>query len=302
MTNESRRCDSLFALSFTLFFLTMNSRNYAQLLFTAVRETLETMAFAEVVPFSIRVGDEEFNREDGLDDFILTDQPEEAGPATDGGDSWGTATPATPAPADDAWGTPAATNEENADFGKVEAWEEAAPREIPESDDEWGASGFMLPSGIDPWGEAAPQPGNEVAGLSMKADDINFQKLVDNQEQWCWSCMRVNSPDIHAIWFIVSQELAMELARNMYAGEELTLNSPLIRDLVAELTNVLGGRMMLLLENLGGKFTLTVPEIGFGMPEIPENQTLETVLCRVLVDGEYPVIASLSFNPGRENN
>jgi hypothetical protein len=296
----------------------MDTKNYAQLLFTAVRETLETMAFAEVVPFSVNIGGKEIGRDDGLDDFILADQksdlPTQNSVSSSGSDCWGTASPGGVASAseDDGWGTVGATDvsdggddgwgtapaESPKDFSQPDTWASTGKEELPNTD-EWGASGFLLPAevDIDPWGDAAIGSVNEVGGFSMKAKDVNFQELLDNEEQWCWSCMRVNSPDINAVWFVISQTLALELGHNMYAGEEeIAINSPLIRDLVAELTNVFGGKLMLLLEHLGGKFTLTVPEIGLGMPEIPENQTLETVLCRVLVDGEYPVIALLSFS------
>ncbi|MDR3110665.1 MAG: hypothetical protein LBU65_13435 [Planctomycetaceae bacterium] len=294
----------------------MDTKNYAQLLFTAVRETLETMAFAEVVPFSVSIGGKEIGRDDGLDDFILSDQksnlPAQGSTSSSGNDCWGTASPSSAIPAsadvgwgdvsaddsdgDDGWGTPVA--ESPKDFSQPDAWASNDKEYLPDAD-EWGASGFLLPAevDVDPWGDAVIGSGNEVEGFSVKAKDINFQELIDNEEQWCWSCMRVNSPDVNAVWFVIPQTLALELGHNMYAGEEeIAVNSPLIRDLVAELTNVFGGKLMLLLEHLGGKFTLTVPEIGFGMPEMPENQTLETVLCRVLVDGEYPVIALLSFN------
>jgi hypothetical protein len=40
--------------------ITMLPQKFGNLLFNAVRETLETMAFAEVIPCSIRIGDQEF--------------------------------------------------------------------------------------------------------------------------------------------------------------------------------------------------------------------------------------------------
>jgi hypothetical protein len=121
---------------------------------------------------------------------------------------------------------------------------------------------------------------------------VDFDSLIESGEL-CWARLKVNSPDIDSIWFIASSQLAMELARTMYAGEELTTESPVLRDMIAELTNVLGGRMMLLLEDILGKFTLQVPETGTGMPELPDST--ESVVCKVLVDGSYPVLASMSF-------
>ncbi len=282
----------------------MLPQNFGHLLFNAVRETLETMAFAEVIPCSIKVGDAEFTQAESAPDDFVVDQaaPEvaEATPGwgeTEGGvDSWGTAapevsvdnswgTPSEPVPAEDPWGTPSAAAPESDSWGE--------PPAAPEAAGAWGEQ-VSLP-GEDPWGDTAATAGR-IEGLEMKPKEINFDELVEDQEDWCWACMKVNSPDIHSIWFIVSRSLAMELARNMYAGEDFPVDSPLIRDLIAELTNVLGGRLMLLLEEMGGKFTLTVPEIGFGMPQIPESTSLETVLCKVVVDGEYPVIASICFN------
>ncbi len=290
----------------------MLAQNYGHLLYNAVRETLETMAFAEVIPCSIKVGDEEFTQADSaLDDFSVSEQPSAPTPvetgwgapdtnAEGGVDSWGTATPevklseeswGTPSsePEPDPWGTPSAAPTEPV----ADPWGEPSANLPPEDDKTWGEQ-ISAPA-EDPWGDVAVSE-KTVAGLEIKPKEINFDELVDNQGDWCWACMKVNSPDIHSIWFVVSKNLAMELARNMYAGEDLPMDSPLIRDIIAELTNVLGGRLMLLLEEMGGKFTLTVPEIGFGMPQIPESTSLETVLCKVVVDGEYPVIASICFN------
>lgn len=298
----------------------MLPKNYAQLLFNAVRETLETMAFAEVIPCSIRIGQEELRDAEALDDFVLnpeTFEPASVPTAAAPEDSWGTMTPETTADTDtaDPWGTPAVESAPPADdwgsatpsdeggdaWGTTDSWGEP-PKEIPESDDSWGESTTMVPPSADPWGDTAA--GNQAAlgAVSLPAREINFDEMMENQEDWIWSQMRVNSPEINTVLFVVSKELAMELARNMYAGEDLQLDSPIIRDLVAELTNVLGGRLMLLLENLGGKFTLTVPEIGIGFPKMPEGDLTESVLCRVLVDGEFPVIVSLTFNPGIKEN
>lgn len=292
----------------------MDHKSYGNLLFDAVRETLETMAFAEVVPCTFQIGDEEFTYSpqgtpDGeslppLDHStsqlnFQTPAPDEPGDgwgigggtddalandnSSDDEDGW-----VTPDSSGDDWGASATSNSEDA----ADAWG-AAP--TPAGNDSWGEN-VEHESGEeaeDPWGEGAPPPGS---GFSMETGDINFNTLIENEEDWVWSCMRVNSPDIHSVWFVVSKSLALELAHNMYAGEDLKLDSPLIRDLVAELTNVLGGRLMLLLEKMGGQFTLAVPDIGVGLPQMPDSATMETVLCKVLVDGEYPVMSSICFN------
>jgi len=269
----------------------MNLKSYGHLLYNAVRETLETMAFAEVVPCAFQIDNEEFSGSDDFDfeladeaksdpasmlqppiqtDFTIAEQShlKTIDSAADTSDSWGAA-PVENAIASDSCG----------DQG---------------SDDAWGSTPFVpVERDTDPWGSTTNLPN---PGFRIQTNEINFNSLVENQEDWVWSCMRVNSPDIHSIWFIISKSLAMELARNMYAGESLELDSPIIRDLVAELTNVLGGRLMLLLEQMGGQFTLAVPDIGIGLPTMPDSATMETVLCKVLVDGEYPVMSSICFN------
>ena len=285
----------------------MLPQNYGHLLFNAVRETLETMAFAEVIPCAIKVGDEEFTQAETKPEGVPEGRPEEEpvaspfsgwGDAEGGVDSWGTATPevtgsdlwetpsASPV-AEDSWAPP--TTVANTD---EDSWNEPPPSPI--ATDSWGKQ-VSLPDN-DPWGDAAT---GRVEGMEMTPKEANFDELVENQDDWFWACMKVNSPEIHSIWFIVSRGLAMELAGNMYAGEDFPMDSPLLRDLIAELTNVLGGRLMLLLEEMGGKFTLTVPEIGIGMPHIPDSVSLETVLCKVVVDGEFPVIASICFNQSK---
>jgi len=282
----------------------MLPQNYGHLLFNAVRETLETMAFAEVIPCSIKVGDEEFTQAEAKPEGLPADQPQVPtvtvtasgwGDTGDGVDSWGTVspevskddswrTPSEPLSAEDAWGTTDAV-----DTGS--SWGDPPP--LPIAEETWGEQ-VSLPD-ADPWGDSAAAA-NRVEGLELKPKEVNFDELVENQDDWFWACMKVNSPEIHSIWFIISHGLSAELAQNMYAGEDLSVDSPLLRDIIAELTNVLGGRLMLLLEEMGGKFTLTVPEIGIGMPQIPESTSLETVLCKVVVDGEYPIIASICFN------
>ncbi|MDR0869533.1 MAG: hypothetical protein LBN39_01930 [Planctomycetaceae bacterium] len=272
----------------------MLPQNCGQLLYNAVRETLETMAFAEVVPYSIKVGDEETVP---VDDFTVN-EPASVMPVASN-DNWGTAVP--PVDGDDSWG--AASGEP---LSVDDAW--GAPGgELPVEEESGGSVLPVAPPDGDDWGGGLAQPNNDAWGdssvlgeridpLTVQTQRVDFNTLVENQEDWCWACMKVNSPDINSIWFIVSKGLANALAQNMYAGVEFELTNPLIRDIIAELTNVLGGRLMLLLEELGGKFTLTVPEIGFGMPTIPDNQVLETIMCQVVVDGEYPVMAAMCFN------
>ena len=68
----------------------MLPKNCGKLLYNAVRETLETMAFADVVPCSIKVAGEEFAQDD---DFFVADDIQS------GGGGWGDA-PATQDPAD----------------------------------------------------------------------------------------------------------------------------------------------------------------------------------------------------------
>ncbi|MDR0522058.1 MAG: hypothetical protein LBH00_09440 [Planctomycetaceae bacterium] len=274
----------------------MLPKNCGKLLYNAVRETLETMAFADVVPCSIKVAGEEFANDD---DFTVAgppldnaDQPIMLGPA----DAWGTAASVISADAGASWGD--SPEPSAAPVVADDDWGIAVPSGGETGDDAaWGKSAAAAnasESAADPWGE-----GNLVdacVSSKNKSKEADFDNMVAAQQDWCWSCMKVNSPDVHSVWFIVSQSLARSLMQNMYAGEETNLDTPVVRDLVAELTNVLGGRLMLLLENLGGKFTLTVPDIGFGMPEIPEQYALRSIVCKIVVDGEHPVKVALCFN------
>jgi hypothetical protein len=276
----------------------MLPKNCGKLLYDAVRETLETMAFADVVPCSIKVAGEEFAQDD--DFAVATDPPN----SSEGG--WGNETaPANPA---DAWGTAAPAVSVEASWGDSpeptitapadDDWSESDPAGTETGDSAWGnRSGVAsMEQTHDPWGDANLTDAC-VAGKN-RPREADFDNMVSEQAEWCWACMKVNSPDVHSVWFIVPQGLAHALMQNMYAGETTKLDTPIIRDLIAELTNVLGGRLMLLLEELGGKFTLTVPEIGFGLPDIPEMQTLQNVICKIVVDGEHPVIVALCFNQG----
>ncbi|MDR2117748.1 MAG: hypothetical protein LBP87_15330 [Planctomycetaceae bacterium] len=281
----------------------MLPKNCGQLLYNAVRETLETMAFAEVIPCSIKVGNEEFVQDD---DFAIGSGTSGAGSA--GVSGWGEESSVSTSTDLDSWGTVVPDTAENDSWGVVSpepvlseplvdnSWNEPEPPILEEEDDASWGSGIIRPNAEDPWGEA-DSLSNQADAVAMQPKENDFDNLVAGQTEWCWACMKVNSPDIHSVWFIVSKSLANALAQNMYAGEEFQLDNPLIRDLIAELTNVLGGRLMLLLEELGGKFTLTVPEIGFGLPDVPE-QGYETAICKIVVDGEHPVIVALCFNQG----
>ncbi|MGL6195641.1 MAG: hypothetical protein ACRC2T_12555 [Thermoguttaceae bacterium] len=298
----------------------MTFKNFGNLLFDAVRETLETMAFAEVVPYSIQIGNEEFSSLDDSDKsgkaqsgwgYNETENPNVTPPIQtdfteeeESGKSGTYMIPAVVAPPSSTQAAASADDAEADSWGVAgsegDAWGTslATDPSIEDDDDNWGTSIMPAESAeteADPWAGVAT-PAQQPTSFAMKASDINFNALLENEGDWIWACMRVNSPDIHSIWFIVSKSLAFELARNMYAGEQTDLNSPLIRDIVAELTNVFGGRLMLLLEKVGGQFTLSVPDIGIGLPKIPEASTMETILCKVLVDGEYPVMASICFN------
>jgi len=276
----------------------MLPKNCGKLLYNAVRETLETMAFADVVPCSIKVAGEEFAHDD---DFVVTldtpisgtsgwgeqtdaNAPADASPA----DAWGTATPNVLS-AGESWGdSPEPTSLAEDNWGTLDEANAHA------DDTQWGV--MPAPSAIvsDPWGDSSLADACAAGGSRPKETD--FDEMVSHQTEWTWACMRVNSPDVHSVWFIVPQSLALALMQNMYAGENVELDAPLVKDLIAELTNVLGGRLMLLLEELGGKFTLTVPDIGFGMPDISEAYTDQGVVCKVVVDSEHPIIVALCFN------
>jgi len=273
----------------------MLPQNCGKLLYNAVRETLETMAFADVIPCSIKVAGEEFANDD---DFVVAiDTPVgNAGgwgdlpAADDPADAWGTATPNV-VPPEESWGdSPEPTAPVEDDWGTPDASNESA------GNSDWGT--ISAPTSIvsDPWGDSNLAEAC-AAGLS-RPKEADFDEMVAQQTEWSWACMKVNSPDVHSVWFIVPQSLAHALMQNMYAGEDMKLDTPLVKDLIAELTNVLGGRLMLLLEELGGKFTLTVPDIGLGMPDISEAYTSQGVICKVVVDNEHPIIVALCFNHG----
>ena len=281
----------------------MLPKNCGKLLYNAVRETLETMAFADVVPCSIKVAGEEFAQDD--DFAVVTDVPTNVGggwgdePAAQApADTWGTAAPHV-SPTEESWGdSPEPTPAEP--LATTDDWEAGdGSAEAVDDDAAWGRIGSTdvastMPA--DPWGDS-----NLVDACTRgqnRPKEADFDEIVSAQTEWCWACMKVNSPDVHSVWFIIPQSLAAALMQNMYAGESIEMDTPIVRDLIAELTNVLGGRLMLLLEELGGKFTLTVPDIGFGLPDISEAYSSQGIVCKVVVDNEHPVIVALCFNPG----
>jgi len=276
----------------------MHHQRYGQLLLDAIRETLETMAFAEVVPYSMTVNNEELVGQENL-------SPAQTVPASQSfadSDGWG----ATP----DSWGT--TDDLDSASDG----WGTTAGAEIPNTDT-WGESAeekenwtnpspitdSMWENPLDAWGENVtipiaedvPQTDSLNIDTAMDNEPFNFDKLMNEQDDWCWSCLKVNSPELDAIWFLVSKKLALQLAQTMYAGDDFELDTPILRDIIAELTNVLGGRLMLLLEEVVGKFTLEVPQTGTGRPQLPDSSNVESVLCKVLVDNAYPVIGVMCF-------
>ena len=278
----------------------MLPKNCGRLLYNAVRETLETMAFADVVPCSIKVAGEEFAQDD--DFAVVTDAPAgvtggwgEESAVQAPADTWGTAAPAVASPAEESWGD---SPEPTAFETPVSEDDWGAPPSVAD-DATWGRGGTtdaMSPTDADPWGDAGLA--DACAGGQNRPKEADFDEIVGTQTEWCWACMKVNSPDVHSVWFIIPQSLARALMENMYAGESVEMDTPIVRDLIAELTNVLGGRLMLLLEELGGEFTLTVPDIGFGLPDISEAYSSQGIVCKVVVDNEHPVIVALCFNQG----
>jgi hypothetical protein len=222
----------------------MQHELYAQLLFDAIRGTLETMAFAEVVPYSLKVGEQE------LIDYISL--PLEATMQSGNGVSSGFSSAN-----DRSWNYPL---------------------------DDWTINYALTP---------------EEISISL-TDRVDFEKLINSQNDWIWACLNVNSPQLESIWFIVSQKLARELTQMMYAGDNLPVDDVILQDIIAELTNVLGGRLVLLLEEYIGSFALEVPNTGTGQPRLPSDVVLKTVICKVLVDSVYPVMAQLCFREKKQ--
>ena len=281
----------------------MLPKNCGKLLYNAVRETLETMAFADVVPCSIKVAGEEFAQDD---DFAVSteslvdatggwgDEPVVQAPA----DTWGTAMPNVSSPnvssAEESWGdSPEPTSSESP---PTDDWSTSNSSPAVADNADWGRVCTTDATSLDdPWGDS--NLADACTRGQNRPKEADFDEIVATKTEWCWACMKVNSPDVHSVWFIIPQGLAAALMENMYAGESVKMDTPIVRDLIAELTNVLGGRLMLLLEELGGEFTLTVPDIGFGLPDISEAYSSQGIVCKVVVDNEHPVIVALCFNP-----
>ena len=274
----------------------MLPKNCGKLLYNAVRETLEIMAFADVVPCSIKVAGEEFANDD--DFAVASDSPVSSAVAGWGdeaaqapADAWGTAAIAVP-PLEESWGD---SPEPTSGPASAPADDWGTPSDAHSSATAWGSS-VIVSATSDPWGDSNLADAC-VAGQN-RPKEADFDDMAAAQTEWIWACMNVNSPDVHSVWFVVPQSLATALMHNMYAGEDVQLDTPLVRDLIAELTNVLGGRLMLLLEELGGKFTLTVPDIGIGFPDIPEMRSAQSIVCKIVVDSEHPIVVVLGFNHG----
>ena len=150
----------------------MLPKNCGKLLYNAVRETLETMAFADVVPCSIKVAGEEFAQDD--DFAVLTDVPVGAAgggwgdePATQApADTWGTATPVVDSPVDD--------------FHVVDSHAVDSPAGDSHADESWGDSPepTMLP-------EPTTLPeSTTVFEPPVTEDDWGAPPAVDDDAAW----------------------------------------------------------------------------------------------------------------------
>ena len=215
----------------------MQYEQYGQLFFDTIRETLETMAFTEVVPYSMKIGERELLDPDMLQPTVRTE-------------------------------TKLSDTKSNS----------------PVTDHRWA---FPL----DSWGKS------EVS----RTERIDFDKLMNEQKEWCWACMKVNSPELDSIWLIASKQLTLELARTMCAGNDSQFGNPVLNDIIAELTNVLGGRLVMLLEEIIGRFTLEVPVSGIGRPELPSIMDYEIVISNVFVDELYPVVGVMCFRKNEQS-
>ncbi|MDR1494302.1 MAG: hypothetical protein LBT05_16530 [Planctomycetaceae bacterium] len=277
----------------------MHRQQYGQLLLDAIRETLEIMAFAEVVPYSITVDHEELVGEKNASLAGGISLPQ----TSEDSDGWGTSL--SDSAETGTWGsiaenglTDSADNIvaddtlENSTAADNVWGTDAAATNIPMEDSP--VSDAMWSNPLDAWGENAAIPISDDISVSQ-AQPVNFDQLMNEQDDWCWSYLKVNSSELDKIWFLVSKKLAIQLAQTMYAGDNFQLDAPILRDIIAELTNVLGGRLMLLLENVVGKFTLEVPQTGTGRLEVLDGLNVESVLCKVLVDGVYPVVGVMCF-------
>jgi len=223
----------------------MQYEQYGQLFFDAIRETLETMAFTEVVPYSMKIGERELLDPDLLRPTVCMD-----------------------------------TN-------------------LSDTKNDFSITDYRWTFPLDSWGEYVKVPSLEESEIG-RAERIDFDKLMNEQKDWCWACMKVNSPELDSVWFIASKQLSLELARTMCAGNTSQFGNPVLNDIIAELTNVLGGRLVMLLEEIIGRFTLAVPKSGIGRPELPNNMDYETVISKVFVDGVHPVIGVMCFKKNEQ--
>lgn len=230
---------------------------FQQRLFNAVRDTLETMAFAEVVSCSVYAESSALPSDGGL-------------PPTAGTGAWGT--PSTTTTETNAWGQPAETPPEN-------AWGTPA-----EQADSRGAA----PTPDEAWGETA-HDASAFGGPPPADANAYFDELLKTQKEFIWARIDVHSEAIASIYLIVSKSLAKSLMDTMYAGDTCETDVPMLRDTVAELANTLCGRLMLGLEDRLGKFRLDIPATGEGMPELPEG----CPKCKMLVDGAHAVLGAI---------
>ncbi|GHT12931.1 hypothetical protein FACS1894170_08350 [Planctomycetales bacterium] len=140
----------------------MLPKSCGKLLYNAVRETLETMAFADVVPCSIKVAGEEV-AEDA--DFQINDQStigtaegwgeDHAGTSSDPADAWGTVAPSVESSACESWGDSPQPLESSAiaNDSADDTWGTASADTDVVDDSDWGKSA-VLPPKEDVWGDA----------------------------------------------------------------------------------------------------------------------------------------------------
>ena len=253
------------------------------------------MAFAEVVPQSMIIGQQEF-----IDNIRKNSKKTHQQEIYDV-NSWGS----DPSVQDEktneityedqpdvlGWGACFATSDADS-ISNGEEW-----RIVPYASETGSFPESAWQKPLDCWGNGSVFSESEETQYAAKQGDADFDILAKQQQNWCWSCLKVNSPELDTIWFVIPQDLLKELAKTMYAGEvSLNVDTALMRDIIAELTNVIGGRLMLLLEELCGKFTLEVPVTGVGLPDFDDKNIVnETLICKVLVDGAYPVLSTMRF-------
>jgi len=109
-------------------------------------------------------------------------------------------------------------------------------------------------------------------------------------ERSLWARIGVESDDIAALVLSVPHESADELFQTMYPDfEQIENQEQALRDMTAEIANVITGRFMLDYREGCHDFLLTVPEIGSGECELPDT----AVACRCVVEDTLPVIAAV---------